>query len=188
MASPWAHSLCVFLIPNSIDEVLPRLNHLLTRRQRETPSKSFLNANNRLCGGCPIAAFWFAVFLAFPRSHVSAFCLSALQEKFYKCLLCKMHSLHIKNCGKRLWPCHPEALSCFPFTLRQYQLSDWKVLLLKANRFLLRRNAFSVLTPLPQVQSTQRLPGKGSNVPSTESSIAFLYCCWLRGSNYSIQL
>jgi len=82
MASPWAYSLHVLLIPNSIDKVLPHLNHLVTTRQRETPGKSFLNANNHLYGGCPIAAFWLAVYLAFPRSHVSAFCLSALQEKF----------------------------------------------------------------------------------------------------------
>lgn len=164
MASPRVHGLHVLLILNSIDKVLLYLNHFLTRRQRETPSKSFLNANNHLCGGCPIAAFQFAVYLTFPRSHVSALCLFPLQEKFYKCLLRKRHSLHIKNCGKRLWPCHAEApfklLSCFPFTLREHQLSDWKVLLLKAHKFLLRRKVFSVLSPLHRCTALNGYQGK----------------------------
>lgn len=126
MASSWARSLPVSLIPNSIHEVLPHLNHLLTRSRGKPPAKGSSMQINRLCGGCPIAAFWFAAYSTFPRSHASAFFLAALHKKYYKTLLCKMHSLHIKNCGKSLWPWHPEAMSrcCPAFPLPSESISS----------------------------------------------------------------
>lgn len=63
-------------------------------------------------------------------------------------------------------------LSFFPFTLREHQLSDWKVLLLKAKKFLLRRNVFSVWSPLHKCTALNGYQGKIVTCPAQRTALS----------------
>lgn len=105
LASPWAHSLPVLLILNSIHKVLPHLNHLLTISRGKPPAKA---SSMQITASVEIALLLRFGLLFIRHFQGATFLL-------FSFLLCKMDSLHIKNFGKRLWPCHAEALSkCCP--------------------------------------------------------------------------
>lgn len=118
----WACSLPVLLILNSIHEILPHLNLLLTRSRGKPPAKS---SSMQIIASVKVALlmlFGLLFIRDFQEAKFLLFFHPTHQEKFYKTILCKMNRLHIQICGKRLRPCHPEALSrhcsAFPSPLK----------------------------------------------------------------------
>lgn len=75
---------------------------------------------------------------------------------FARCTAC-MWKFMAKGFGLTIQK-HPDAV-LFPFTCSEQQLGDWKALLHKGNTFL-GKNAASIPSPLPQLQSRKKLVGK----------------------------
>lgn len=182
--------LPVLLIPNAIPKVLPHVNHLLSRSRGKPPAKASSMQITTSVEVALLPLFGLVFIRHFQGATFLLFCFLYFKKSFVR-LLCKMHSLLIKNCGKRLWPCHPEALSrrcpAFPFPLfslpsESVSSVTGKPSCSRPTNFFQKKCSFC-FEPLLRVQSSQRLPGKGSTVPSVESSVAFFYCCWLWGSN-----
>lgn len=119
MAFPLACRLPVLLILNSVLEIVPHLNHFLTRSRGKPPAKA---SSMQIIASVEVALlmlFGLLFIRDFQEAKFLLFFHPARQEKFYRTLRCKMHSLHIQISGKRLWPCHSEALSrhCSVFSL-----------------------------------------------------------------------